>query len=139
MFVSGYVYRLLRGKARELRVRWSALMVLVDLDLLGPTDQRTLVAIEQIRGSTMTVLLQDLEKRGWIERVVHERDARVTRVAITATGRRELRLSGRKLRKHLDDELDGVPEHVMREVAAALVPLSRALLDKAPAARHRRR
>ena len=137
MFVSGYVYRLLRAKARELRVRWSALMVLVDLDLLGPTDQRTLVAIEQVRGSTMTVLLQDLERRGWIERVVHERDARVTRVAITADGRRELRRAGRKLRERLDEELNGVPEQVLCAVAAALGPLSRALMDKAPEAGRR--
>ena len=87
MFVSGYVYRLVRAKARQLGFRWSALMVLADLDLLGPTEQRRLVAIEQVRGSTMTVLLQDLEKRGWLERVDHDADARVTLVSITASGR----------------------------------------------------
>ena len=59
MFVSGYVYRLLCAKARTLGIRWSGLMVLVDLDLLGPTRQRALVEIEQVRGSTMTVLLQE--------------------------------------------------------------------------------
>ena len=48
MFVSGYVYRLLCAKARTLGIRWSGLMVLVDLDLLGPTRQRALVEIEQV-------------------------------------------------------------------------------------------
>ena len=130
MFVSGYVYRLLCAKARRLGVRWSGLMVLVDLDLLGPTQQRTLVEIEQVRGSTMTALLQDLEAKGWVERVVDEHDGRVTLVTITVAGRAELRRAGRLLRNHLDAELRGVPQRVLRDVAAALEPLSAALLKK---------
>ena len=130
MFVSGYVYRLLRAKARGLGVRWSGLMVLVDLDLLGPTEQRTLVDIEKVRGSTMTVLLQDLEERGWVAREAHEADGRMTRVTITASGRTELRRAGRLLREHLNAELAGLPERVLRDVAASLTPLSRALTRK---------
>ena len=130
MFVSGYVYRLLRAKARGLGIRWSGLMVLVDLDLLGPTEQRTLVEIEKVRGSTMTVLLQDLERRGWVERGAHEGDARVTRVKITASGRTELRRAGSLLRNHLNAELSGLSEKVLRGVAAALKPLASALMQK---------
>ena len=130
MFVSGYVYRLLRARARGLGIRWSGLMVLVDLDLLGPTEQRSLVEIEKVRGSTMTVLLQDLERRGWVERQVHEGDARVTRVTITTSGRTELRRAGRLLRDHLNAELGGLPEKVLRDVAASLRPLSSALMQK---------
>jgi DNA-binding MarR family transcriptional regulator len=133
MFVSGYVYRLVRARARELGIRWSALMVLADLDLLGPTEQRTLVAIEQVRGSTMTVLLQDLEKRGWLARVDHDADARVTLVSITPSGRAELRRAGRLLRQRLKEELAGVPERVLHRVAAALGPLADALVRKAAA------
>ena len=131
MFVSGYVYRLLRAKARGLGIRWSGLMVLVDLDLLGPTDQRSLVEIEKVRGSTMTVLLQDLEARGWVERETHEVDARVTRVLITASGRKELRRAGKLLRDHLNAELSGMPERLLRDVAASLKPLSSALMPRA--------
>jgi DNA-binding MarR family transcriptional regulator len=130
MFVSGYVYRLLRAKARGLGIRWSGLMVLVDLDLLGPTEQRTLIEIEKVRGSTMTVLLQDLERRGWVDREAHEGDARVTRVIITASGRTELRRAGRLLRDHLNAELSGLPQKVLRDVAASLRPLSSALMQK---------
>jgi len=133
MFVSGYVYRLVRARARELGVRWSALMVLADLDLLVPAELRTLVAIEQVRGSTMTVLLQDLEKRGWLERVDHDADARVTLVSITPSGRAELRRAGRLLRQRLREELADVPERVLHRVAAALGPLSAALVRKAAA------
>ena len=131
MFLSGYVYRLLRAKARGLGIRWSGLMVLVDLDLLGPTDQRSLVEIEKVRGSTMTVLLQDLEARGWVEREAHDVDARVTRVTITASGRTELRRAGRLLRNHLNAELSGMPNRVLGDVAASLKPLSSALMQKA--------
>jgi len=134
MFVSGYVYRLLRAKARGLGIRWSGLMVLVDLDLLGPTEQRTLVEIEKVRGSTMAVLLRGLEGRGWIERDVHEGDARVTRVMITASGRKELRRAGRLLRAHLKAELSGLSQKVLRDVAASLKPLSAALKQKTAAA-----
>ena len=130
MFVSGYVYRLLRAKARGLGIRWSGLMVLVDLDLLGPTEQRMLVEIEKVRGSTMTLLLQELERRGWVEREAHEEDARVTRVTITASGRTELRRAGRLLRDHLNAELSGLPGKVLRDVAASLKPLSSALMRK---------
>ena len=134
MFVSGYVYRLLRAKARTLGIRWSGLMVLVDLDLLGPTEQRRLVEIEKVRGATMTVLLQDLEARGWIAREAHEADARVTRVMITAFGRTELRRAGRLLRDHLNAELSGMPKAMLRKVAASLKPLSAALMRKAAGA-----
>ena len=130
MFVSGYVYRLLRAKARGLKIRWSGLMVLVDLDLLGPTEQRRLVEIEKVRGATMTVLLQDLEARGWVEREAHEVDARVTRVMITASGRAALRRAGRLLRDHLNAELSGISQRVLRDVARSLKPLSSALMQK---------
>jgi DNA-binding MarR family transcriptional regulator len=133
MFVSGYVYRLLRAKARDLGIRWSGLMVLADLDLLGPTEQRTLVEIEKVRGSTMTVLLQECEERGWVEREAHDVDARVTRVKLTASGRTELRRVGRLLRERLNAELHGIPANVLRDVAASLTPLSAALARKASA------
>jgi DNA-binding MarR family transcriptional regulator len=130
MFVTGYVYRLLHAKARALGIRWSGLMVLVDLDRLGPTEQRTLVQIEKMRGSTMTVLLQDLEGRGWVERETPEGDARVARVLITTSGRTELRRAGLLLREHLNSELSGMSPNVLRGVAASLQPLSAALMQK---------
>jgi DNA-binding MarR family transcriptional regulator len=89
-----------------------------------------LVEIEKVRGSTMTLLLQELERRGWVEREAHEEDARVTRVTITASGRTELRRAGRLLRDHLNAELSGLPGKVLRDVAASLKPLSSALMRK---------
>ena len=79
----------------------------------------------------MTVLLQDLEARGWVERETHEADGRVTRITITTSGRTELRRAGKLLRDRLKADLSGMPEGVLRNVAASLKPLSSALMQKA--------
>ena len=60
-FVSGYLYRIVRYAARDLGIRWTALMVLKDLSLLGPSTQRTLADVEQVTEPTMTVLLAELD------------------------------------------------------------------------------
>jgi DNA-binding MarR family transcriptional regulator len=116
MFVSGYVYRLLRYEARQKKIPWAALMVLRDLELLGPTDQRTLAAIEQVRAPTMTVLIRQMEGRGWIRRKQDEDDGRFNQVSITPPGRKALREAGRILRQRLDEELTEVPAMTLRDL-----------------------
>jgi len=128
MFVSGYVYRLLRHEARRQGLRWTALMVLKDLDLLGPSSQRQLAEIEQVRAPTMTVLLQQMEQRGWVRRSVGRGDARVWLVAITRRGQAQLRAAGRVLQRRLDQELTHIPETVLGELKDGLEPLAAALL-----------
>ena len=59
MFVSGYVYRILRLEARSAGLRWTGILVLKDLDLLGPLTQQALADIEQVSRPTMTVLLHE--------------------------------------------------------------------------------
>ena len=104
-FVSGYLYRLLRYEARDLGIRWTALMVLKDLALLGPSTQRTLAEIEQVREPTMTVLLQQMQKRGWVTRRRSPDSARVKLAAITPKGQEELATAGHFLRERLRAEL----------------------------------
>ena len=87
MFVSGYVHRLLRMEARKLNLRWTALMVLKNLQLLGPSSQRTLADIEQVSAPTMSILLQQMEEQGWVARETGKDDARFSRVSLTAAGR----------------------------------------------------
>lgn len=130
MFVSGYVHRLLRNEARRLNLRWTALMVLKDLQLLGATSQRALADIEQVSAPTMTVLLQDMERRGWIKRADGGDDARVSLVSITPAGRKELKTAGRLLRQHLETELSGLPTAVLDGLAQNLGLLSTAIMQK---------
>jgi DNA-binding MarR family transcriptional regulator len=128
-FVSGYLYRAVRYEARDLGIRWTALMVLKDLTLLGPSTQRTLCEVEQVTEPTMTVLLDQMQQRGWVTRNRDPSNGRSKRVTITAKGARELAKAGRVLRQRLGGELAGLSKAELDAIAAALEPLT-ALLTK---------
>lgn len=130
MLVSGYVHRLLRNEAKRLNMRWTALMVLKDLQLLGAVSQRTLAEIEQVTAPTMTVLLRQMERRGWIRRDSHDIDARVSLVAITPEGQKELRRSGQLLRERLEAELSAVPAPVLKNLQENLGVLTTIIMGK---------
>lgn len=134
-FVSGYLYRIVRYEARDLGIRWTALMVLKDLSLLGPSTQRTLADIEQVTEPTMTVLLDQMQRRGWITRNRDARNGRIKRVAITAKGTRELANTGRVLRERLGGELAGLSAAELDGIGAALEPLVALLMNKIDVAR----
>jgi DNA-binding MarR family transcriptional regulator len=129
MFVSGYVHRLLRHEARNLNIRWTALMVLKDLQVLGPVSQRILADIEQVSAPTMTVLIQQMEQQGWIQRAGGD-DARVSLVSLTAVGRKELRRAGQLLRQRLEAELAGVPAGVLDDLQGNLAVLNRTIMTR---------
>lgn len=129
-FVSGYLYRIVRWEARDLGIRWTALMVLRDLSLLGPSTQRTLADVEQVTEPTMTVLLEQMQKRGWITRKRDPRNGRVKLVEITAKGTRELANAGRVLRERLAAELAGLSPAELGAIHAALEPLVALLMGK---------
>jgi DNA-binding MarR family transcriptional regulator len=127
MHVSGFVYRMLRHEARRQRVPWTALMVLKDLDLLGPSSQRRLAEIEQVRAPTMTVVIQQMERRGWVQREADRGDARVSVVSITRKGQLQLRTAGQLLRLRLDQELSHIPDGVLNQLKDGLSPLAAVL------------
>lgn len=130
MFVSGYVHRLLRYEARLQNLRWTALMVLKDLQLLGPLSQRALAEIEQVSAPTMTVLIRQMAEREWIHRAGTEGDARVCLVSITPTGRQELKSSGELLQGRLEAELIDLPEGVLKQLQEDLGLLSAVVMKK---------
>ncbi len=134
-FVSGYLYRIVRYEARDLGIRWTALMVLKDLALLGTVTQRTLADIEQVTEPTMTVLLEQMQKRGWITRTRDPNNGRAKRIAITAKGKSELTNAGRVLRERLAAELHGVSAAELDAIGAALQPLMTLLTNKIATAR----
>lgn len=122
MFVSGYVYRILRLEARSAGLRWTGILVLKDLDLLGPLTQQALADIEQVSRPTMTVLLHELEGLGWVTRKVHSANRSSNLIHITARGRKELRAAGAKFLSRIQSALEGLPTrdlaHLERGVAA---------------------
>ena len=130
MFISGYVHRLLRYEAKQLNLRWTALMVLKDLQLLGPVSQRTLAEIEQVSAPTMTVLIQQMLERKWVRREGTEADARVSLVSITVVGRQELKRAGGLLQARLEAELIDLPEGVLKKLQENLGLLSAVVMKK---------
>ena len=134
-FVSGYLYRIVRYAARDLGIRWTALMVLKDLSLLGPSTQRTLADVEQVTEPTMTVLLRQMQQRGWITRSRDPNSGRSKRVTMTAKGARELANAGRVLREGLGGELAGLSAAELDSIAAALQPLMAILMTKVDVAK----
>ena len=133
--VSGYLYRIVRYEARDLGIRWTALMVLKDLALLGPCTQRTLADIEQVTEPTMTVLLDQMQQHRWITRNRDPQNGRVKLVAITAKGKRELTNAGGVLRERLRGELAGLSVAELDAIGAALAPLMALLTNKIDVAR----
>lgn len=131
MFVAGYLQRLLRHEARHEKIGWTALMILKDLDLLGPSSQRALAEIEQVRAPTMTVLINQMERKGWVQRRVDLDDARSYRVTITTQGQRQLRATGRVLQAKLETELGALAIGDTGTLAVSLAELVGALWKNA--------
>ena len=134
-FVSGYLYRIVRYESRDLGMRWTALMVLKDLAVLGPSTQRTLCDVEQVTEPTMTVLLDQMQQRGWVTRNRDPSNGRIKRVTITAKGARELKNAGRVLRERLGGELAALSTAELDAIGAALEPLVALLMRKIAVAR----
>ena len=130
MFISGYVHRLLRHEAKRIDLRWTALMVLKDLQLLGPLSQRGLAEIEQVSAPTMTVLIRQMAEREWVRRAGTRGDARVSLISITPTGRRELKKTGGSLQARLEAELIDLPERVLDDLHESLGLLSAVVMNK---------
>jgi len=86
--------------------RLSALSVIV---FAGPIRMSDLAAAEQVRLPTISRLVSDLEREGYVERVADEKDGRVQRVRAT--------LAGRTL-------LDAGRTRRVRELAGALAALT---------------
>src|SRR5687768_1690976 len=97
VLVAVHLVRRLRGldTAPALtRAEASALAVLV---FAGESTMGELARHEGVKAPTMTRLVQGMEQRKWVRRVRDEADARVSRVAVTAAGRK-LFLAGQKRR-----------------------------------------
>jgi DNA-binding MarR family transcriptional regulator len=125
MFVSGYVYRILRHEARRAGLRWTAILVLKDLQLLGPLTQQQLADIEQLRRATMTVLLHELEASGWARRSVHAANRSSNLVHITPKGRRALQAAGSKFLSRIDSALAGLSVREAASLEKGLAALAR--------------
>ena len=73
----------------------------------GPQPMGTLAANLDVRLSTMTGIIDQLQKKDMVERAAHPTDRRSFQVKLTAYGRRRYRLAHEAFLDHLDPLLDG--------------------------------
>jgi DNA-binding MarR family transcriptional regulator len=124
MFVSGYVYRIVRREARTAGLRWTAILVLKDLELLGPLSQQALADIEHVRRPTMTVLLHEMEDLGWVKRSVDSANRSANLIRITRKGRKALRAAGTRFLARIQAALEGLSARDLGSLDQGLTSLA---------------
>jgi len=86
---------------------------------VGPLTLGELAAREQVAPPTMTKVVEKLEAHGFVTRTVDAKDRRVSRVAVTAAGRRHLDTTRDRRTAWLASRLDLLdPEQLDRLVGA---------------------
>ena len=73
----------------------------------GPQAMSALAANLDVRLSTMTGIIDQLQKKDMVERIAHPTDRRSFHVKLTAFGRRRYRIAHEAFLAHLDPLLDG--------------------------------
>lgn len=102
-------------------------MVLKDLTLLGPLNQRELADIEQLRGATMSLLVKELLAEGLVSREPDASDRRAVIVRITAAGRERLQRDGVYLARSLEAILEPLDDVAVAELLRGETRVAEAL------------
>jgi DNA-binding MarR family transcriptional regulator len=103
--------------------------VLVTIEGHGPLTLGHLARIEQVAPPTITRVVAKLEDDRLVRRLVDARDRRVSRVEITADGRRRLAHSRQRRNAWLAQQLDAVDATVLADVEAAIRVLEALTMD----------
>ncbi|MGH8273884.1 MAG: MarR family transcriptional regulator [Gammaproteobacteria bacterium] len=127
LFNTGFLYRMLRWEGRRHGIRWTALMVLKDLSLLGPLNQRQLADIEQLRPATLSLLMKELLAEGLVSRTADANDRRALRVRITPAGQARLERDGARLAQSLEPLLAALDDDALSELVRGETHLAAAL------------
>jgi len=95
----------------------SALAVLI---FAGEITMGELASYEGVKAPTMTRLVQNLEQRGVIKRIKDEKDARIFRLGVTATGRKLFTTGQKRRLQPLIKLLDSLEASDRTKLMAAL-------------------
>jgi DNA-binding MarR family transcriptional regulator len=106
----------------------SAISILGTLERHGPMPAHRLAGIERLQPQSLTRILADLERRGWIRRTRSEADRREIAIAPTAAGRAVLVEDMQARRRWLEKTAGAVLTEAER---AALVAAAAAMLKLA--------
>src|SRR3954471_5805829 len=82
----------------------------------APRRITELAELEGLAQPTMTLLIQRLEQRRWVERTRHPDDGRVVLVSLTDAGRRALEAFRAQVLAALRSQLDAMPDEEIAEL-----------------------
>jgi DNA-binding MarR family transcriptional regulator len=103
---------------------------MMDLAKAGPMNQGELALRLRLEKSTVSRLVRQLEKRGWIHRASQAQDGRVVLLQLTAAGTKAARRQAEARSSKFDRLLEGIPKTKRAQVLAALTTLVRALEEE---------
>lgn len=106
----------------------TAIAALASVKNRGPLTLGELAACEQVSPPTMTKVVEKLEANGFVTRQVDDRDRRVSRVTVTAAGRRHLESTRDRRTAWLTDRLSQLDADQLHRLTASLDVLE-ALID----------
>ena len=114
--------RVLRQKAQD-PITPSQLSALVSVERDGPVTLGELAALESVQPPTMTRIVTALEEQALVERTADQADRRVSRLSITAAGRKLLEKNRSRKTAYLASRMRGLSseEREVLERAAALL------------------
>ena len=124
--------RRLRQEADLPQLSPTRMATLASIERSGPLTLGELAVLERVQPPTITAAVGRLEEQGLVLRTVDAHDRRVTRVAVTAAGRRLLEKSRTRKTAYLDRRLRALaPEQ--REILARAADLLETILAEDPA------
>jgi DNA-binding MarR family transcriptional regulator len=98
----------------------------------GPLTLGELAACEQVAPPTMTKVVEKLEAHGFVTRQVDQNDRRVSRVTVTAAGRRHLDATRQRRTAWLAGRLHHLPADQLDRLMDALDVLETLIATDAP-------
>ena len=115
---------MLRRETGQLPLSATQATVLALLDREGATRVSALAAATHVTQPSMTMLLNRMERAGWVRRGTDRTDQRVVNVVLTATGRRMLDKAAAARTAVLAERLKALTPAQRRAISAALPALS---------------
>ena len=85
--ISAYNRRHVERHLKSLNMTYPQMAVLMLLHRTDGISQRELADLNETDTTNMMVICDSLEKRGWIKRVIHEKDRRIKRICLTEEGK----------------------------------------------------
>lgn len=120
---------------RRLRASASGNVSPASMSILGLLDKHgsltlgELATLELVRPPSITPLVRGLESQGYLTRVPDDTDRRLTRVRLSAAGRRELEVTRRRRTEFLEQKLLALSP-TDRATAAKLVTFLDSLIEE---------